>query len=75
MRPLASMPQASKEDQRTQIDMMLMELQSGRIALVSAIMQFRHEPQTLDRRMIRRALVSYLRLQKLTEAAAKLLMM
>ena len=74
MRPLGPIPHASDDDRRKQVDTILVELQSGRIALVSAIMRFRHEPQTHHRRMIRRAVVSFIRLQKLTEAAATFLM-
>lgn len=73
MGPLASMPYASTDDQRDQIDAMLIDLQSSRIAFVSAIMRLRHEPHTHHHRIIRRAIVTFLRLQRLSEAAAELL--
>jgi hypothetical protein len=73
MGPLASISYASTDDQHDQIDAMLIALQSGRIAFVSAIMRLRFEPQTDHHRVIRRAVVTFLRLQRLSEAAAELL--
>lgn len=73
MRPLTSTRPASVGDQREQIDAMLIEVQSARIAFVSAIMRLRHEPKSHHRRIIRRAVVTFLRLQSVSEAAAEFL--
>lgn len=64
---------SSGNNQPDPFECMLIDLQSARISFVSAVMQFRFAPAKEHKRLTRRATVAFLRLQRLTEAAANLL--
>jgi hypothetical protein len=68
---LAIMP--SSVNDRDRIEEMLLALQSGRVAFVGAVMRLRYTADTGHARVLRRVVVAYLRLQRLSEAAAELL--
>ena len=64
---------ANSSDHAVPLESMLITLQSARIKFVGAIMQLRYEPETAQNRILRRAIVAFLRLQQVSEAAASLL--
>jgi hypothetical protein len=60
-------------DYGNQLDSMLLTLQSARIAFVGYVMQLRYAPEADHSRLLRRALIAFLRLQRLIDAAAAVL--
>jgi len=64
---------SSGNNRPDQIESMLIHLQTARIAFVSAVMQFRFAPVKEHKRLTRRATIAFFRLQRSTQAAAKLL--
>jgi len=73
MGSLVETPSVSSDEVRDQIDVMLVALQSSRVALVSTIMRLRYPPYAGHHRVIRHAVIAFVRLQRLSEAAAELL--
>ena len=61
------------EEARTQsLEAMLLSLQAGRVAFESAVMQLRYAPAAKPRRMYRHIVIAFLRLQRLTDVAERL---
>jgi hypothetical protein len=63
----------SSANDRDRIEDMLLDLQSGRVAFIGAVMQLRYTADPGQPRVLRRAVVAFLRLQRLSQAAAELL--
>jgi hypothetical protein len=64
---------AHSSDHDVPLESMLLTLQSARIEFVGAIMQLRYEPEAAHKRILRRTVVAFLKLQRVSEAAAALL--